>query len=670
MATDLEMQHGVANPFLAMSNLLLRASEHIHDITGFLQEAEVLQQKANRLQHQTFTIALFGAFSAGKSSVANCLLGDMVLPVSPNPTTAAINKILPPSETFPHGTVRVFLKSRQQIWEDIQASLQVFGITADTIENALSLIQNLSPAGIPSQAKPHFSFLKAVIRGWDTVSPHLGNCLNIDLKEFKNFVVKEEKACFVEVIELYYDSPLAKRGIVLVDTPGADSINARHTGVAFEYIKNADAILFVTYYNHAFGKADEEFLIQLGRVKDAFSLDKMFFLVNASDLAQSPEELDGVMGHVRKNLIRCGISNPRIYPVSSQTGLLARLLEQGKLPAAGETLYRQRMGVGAEVPVPEPAVALERFGIVRFESDFFAFMEHDLGSIALREAARELRRIDDRLSMMIQSAHADQERRQEMQEQLAEEQQNIQRMLDEIRCDAELARVRQEMNELVYYVKQRLFLRYRDLFLESFNPSVLQDEYRDIKQRLKSCLQELLQNISFTIQQEMRATSLRLDKMCQTVIHDWIEKVQADIANFQPAVVLRHPELESLPTPDFVDTLKGDFSSILSYYKNAKDFFEQGKKDTMRDELENRLKPPVDQLLAVHQQLLETTYLATFESRIDHVRSELNQQIHGHFEGMRSVLSETMDISRLQEVRDRLQQLLEEAEKISGPTRT
>ena len=48
-------------------------------------------------------------------------------------------------------------------------------------------------------------------------------------------------------------------GVTLVDTPGADSINARHTGVAFEYIRNADAILFITYYNHAFAKADREF---------------------------------------------------------------------------------------------------------------------------------------------------------------------------------------------------------------------------------------------------------------------------------------------------------------------------------------------------------------------------------------------------------------------------
>ena len=57
--------------------------------------ASELAQKADRLENQSFTVALFGAFSAGKSSFANALIGDRLLPVSPNPTTAAINKIMP-----------------------------------------------------------------------------------------------------------------------------------------------------------------------------------------------------------------------------------------------------------------------------------------------------------------------------------------------------------------------------------------------------------------------------------------------------------------------------------------------------------------------------------------------------------------------------------------------
>ena len=77
--------------------------------------------------------------------------------------------------------------------------------------------------------------------------------------------------------------------------------------MAFEYIKNSDAILFVTYYNHAFSKADREFLIQLGRVKDTFALDKMFFIVNAIDLAHNEEEMDAVLDYVEEQLVTYGI---------------------------------------------------------------------------------------------------------------------------------------------------------------------------------------------------------------------------------------------------------------------------------------------------------------------------------------------------------------------------
>ncbi|MER2010089.1 MAG: hypothetical protein ABS939_21860, partial [Psychrobacillus sp.] len=89
----------------------------------------------------------------------------------------------------------------------------------------------------------------------------------------------------------------------------------RHTGVAFDYIRNADAVLFVTYFNHAFAKADREFLIQLGRVKDSFELDKMFFVVNAIDLASNEEEADLVKQYVKAELQRFGIRFPRVFGV-------------------------------------------------------------------------------------------------------------------------------------------------------------------------------------------------------------------------------------------------------------------------------------------------------------------------------------------------------------------
>ncbi|MCQ5247169.1 dynamin family protein, partial [Lactobacillus gasseri] len=76
-----------------------------------------------------------------------------------------------------------------------------------------------SPTG---KQKTTFSFLRAVQKGYDTVSAHLGEKVQVTLEEFSDYVANEEKSCFVEYMELYYDCTLTRQGVALIDTPGAD----------------------------------------------------------------------------------------------------------------------------------------------------------------------------------------------------------------------------------------------------------------------------------------------------------------------------------------------------------------------------------------------------------------------------------------------------------------
>src|SRR5690606_16468504 len=79
-----------------------KTADILEPVRGFAETVEYLKRKAKRLEGQEFTIALFGAFSAGKSSFSNALMGETVLPVSPNPTTATINRIRPVTDAHPH----------------------------------------------------------------------------------------------------------------------------------------------------------------------------------------------------------------------------------------------------------------------------------------------------------------------------------------------------------------------------------------------------------------------------------------------------------------------------------------------------------------------------------------------------------------------------------------
>lgn len=616
---------------------LKTAISSLNGIKGIHTLASDMAAKANRLNDNRFTIALFGAFSAGKSSFANALIGDKLLPVSPNPTTATINKILPASPEHPHGTVLVKVKTKEQIFKDVEQSLALFQKKCASMEDALSVINSLSYEGNDPKEKPHYSFLKAVHIGYDFIAPHLGEILTVDLKAFEDYVAKEEKSCFVEWIELYYDCPLTEQGITLVDTPGADSINARHTGVAFEYIKNADAILFVTYYNHAFSRADREFLIQLGRVKEAFEMDKMFFIVNAADLAKSEEELKLVMDYVGDELKKFGIRFPRIYPLSSKMAL------EEKLQA------REGHSVSSESR------------IAAFEQAFYSFIMNDLVQISIQTAHEDLKRSVAALQNIIATAKESDEVKQQKRQNAEKAKGQIHDKLKAKEFKVEERSLAQEVEELLFYVAQRVFFRFSDFYNEAFNPSSLRDDGRDLKKAIQSCLDELLINIGFDLSQELRATSLRIENHINKLVKEVHRGMEGMIDELHP-IPLLPVEARHFETMDFENALEKisqePFKAALSIFKSPKSFFEQGGKGKLKDGLEALLKEPVHSYIEKQTAQLKDVYHSYLLSVLEDVLKEIGVEVDDYFEGYFAALSETIDIEKLESARSKIQSIL------------
>ncbi|MED1742652.1 dynamin family protein [Brevibacillus borstelensis] len=649
---------------IAAAQRLQQASREIQSIPGMQAQAETMLERAERLQANRFTVALFGAFSAGKSSFANALMGELVLPVSPNPTTAAINKIMPPTETHPHGTVRVVLKSREAVEQDVIRSLAIFGLAASDLEEALAELNKIDVSSIPPTAKPHYTFLKAVTKGLGEMSAHLGGELLVDMKAFKGFVAKEEKACFAEYIELFYSCPLTDQGIVLVDTPGADSINARHTGVAFEYMKNADAVLFVTYYNHAFSQADREFLLQMGRVKDTFDMDKMFFLVNAADLAASEEELAGVVAHVEKNLLSCGIRHPRIYPVSSQTALLARMHEAGKLAGSAEKVYRQRTGTPEEEPLAPAEEALRLSGMAVFEQDFLRFTLEELTQIAVNAAMGEIRRAHTTLEEFIRMAEADESERDARRQAATKAREAALAAVEGLSIASAERDLLKEREELVYYVKQRLFFRFNELFNTAFNPAVLKEDGRNMKQALQGCLGDLLRSISYDLAQELRATTLRLEKFLGKQGVALVQQWQRDVQQYASGLTLAPYQPRKVETLSFADELPVSLASLqpsLSLFRSAKDFFEQDGKAKLREDLEKRLQEPVSAYLNTGSAQVGEQFASLLTQMVAEERSRVAEQVEAYFTGIFAALDMNLDIDELKAKLERVASLITEA---------
>ncbi|GGH23970.1 dynamin family protein [Paenibacillus segetis] len=558
----------------AAAEVLEAAAEVLGPYPAFGTGVRELRARASHLRGGKFTVALFGAFSAGKSSFANALLGSEILPVSPHPTTAAINVIMAPQQGMEHGQAKIIFKSLEAMKSDLTYSFESLQLGPWKEQNWLSQVSKIKISDVPPSGRAHYSFLRAAASGWSEYANHLGGQIVANLEDFSSYVSDENKACFVAEIQLYYACPLTEQGLVIVDTPGADSIHARHTNVTFQYMKNSDALVYVTYYNHAFSRADRQFLAHLGRAKGSFALDKMFFIVNAADLAATSGELEEVIEYVQDGLRGAGIDSPQIYAVSSQMALDARKRNE-------------------EVS--------EASGFAKFERAFFEFISQDSAGLLIDAAQRELNVIMDRVDQWTTTIMQSKEERLAHIEKLQEDRKIFVEELDRLKLRNRDMEIRQEIEELLYHVRQRLRFLAGDLFLEYFHPSLLQDDGGDLKRKFNSTFHGWLAGLSLELEREIQVTSLRVEQKC-TVLLDmeyniWMEELKGRLMNI-PAFVA-HPAMKwasVLAKEGWLEQAlqPGDY---WMYFKNPKTFFEGGGKQKLREAVESPLEDKVKEVM-------------------------------------------------------------------------
>ncbi|WP_410514874.1 dynamin family protein [Paenibacillus sp. BR2-3] len=595
----------------AAAAVLTAAAERLRREPAMASAARSLAARAGDLAGGRFTLALFGAFSAGKSSFANALLGEEVLPVSPHPATAAVNRILAPEGEFRHATAVVTMKSMEDFWGDITHSFNVLQLGEPQHETWISALTSLPTRGIHPSALPHAGFLKAAAAGWAESKDLLGTVRTVDLEQYRLLVSEETRACFVQGIDLYYSSPLTDSGIVLVDTPGADSLHARHTGVTFGYMKDADAICFVTYYNHAFSKADRSLLAQLGRIKDSFALDKMFFIINASDLASGEEELEEVRNHVAANLRAGGLTSPRIYSLSSLQALAGkRTGDQGLYEASRFGAFELALSrfAGEELPQLSLGAAKESIVSVRRRAEEWR------GLTSQEESQRE--------AGLLRQA----ERRRQ-----AEERISLLKIEERPRRD-----LRREGEELLYHVRQRLGFSFGRFFQESFHPSLLREDAGNLKELFAACGRELWRTVQRELEQELWATTLRLEAKGQLLVRAAAGTAAEEMSFSESETQLLWEEEGRWSPPERLECQLQplDWSGLWNYFRTPRHFFEGPGRDKIKSVVEPLLKEAVASRAAVlekglldHYEICIKEALAIYAERLRNLLAEQEQAL-------------------------------------------
>ena len=222
---------GIAKAYVARTQELFEAFGSAELKTSHARFPELL----NALESNDVRLVVLGEFSRGKSYLLNSLLGIEVLPTATQ-TTTAINtflKALPKGETERHILVH---------WQDKKRPPQrVEWIEDDALER------------------------------WGT---------ELDTEHKK---VREE----VDHIDLFFNHPLLDKGLVLVDTPGLQTIAEGHEAITRKAIAEAHIALFVQATDQLGGNQTEWDFME-GTLKSNFQ--KFITVINKWDLVLEPKD--------------------------------------------------------------------------------------------------------------------------------------------------------------------------------------------------------------------------------------------------------------------------------------------------------------------------------------------------------------------------------------------
>jgi len=223
------------------------------------------EELQEKIEANTFNLVVVGQFKRGKTSLINALLGADILPVAVVPLTSVVT-IMKYGEAL---RINVHFKGGR--------------------------VAEIKPENLPEYVTER------------------GN-------------PKNEKD--VSEVVITYPSPYLRDGVQIIDTPGVGSVYEHNTDVAYQYLPQSDAALFLLSVDQPLGKAELDFLRDVREYSN-----RIFFLLNKADYF-SEIDLRESLDFSKKVLHEVMGTEVRIFPVSAKVAL------EGQLSASDELVRK------------------------------------------------------------------------------------------------------------------------------------------------------------------------------------------------------------------------------------------------------------------------------------------------------------------------------------------
>lgn len=400
-----------------------------------------LARLSDKLRENRFNLVVLGAFKRGKSTLINALLGEPVLPTAIVPLTSVVT-ILAYGE---HLTIEVLFHNgaRRQISQS-------------------ELVEYITEKGNPRNQKG----------------------------------VKE--------VDITYPSEYLKDGVRIIDTPGVGSVYCHNTEVAYNYLPQVDAAIFVVTVDPPLSAAEEEFLKDIREY-----VHKLFFVLNKIDYVDAPERQEALEFTAQVLQANLGTENLAIFPLSAKLALDGKsdghpeLLEGSLLPQfeshLRQFLYKEKGRVlliscisGALKTITDSTLALKverqasAMPLKELEDKIARFNQELQGLEKERELSLLL--LDGRLKAVIAAVEADLEAfKQETIRELRRKMEEVFHQQTRMAGD-----LRKETEEILFAALREVFTTWRRQEIEKLSQK-LADTHQDFASRINAILERLTQ---------------------------------------------------------------------------------------------------------------------------------------------------------------------------------
>lgn len=375
-----------------------------------------------RLKSPEFPVAFLGAFSAGKSTIINAVLGDDILPQATKsftaiPTLIRRGKLNRAVIHYLDEAEREELKCLyvEELAKELRKpsdGYQKLGNSELMGKLTKDIEQHRGQFGSFNKQK-FFDELKVLVAGWNKLT---GAVKEIALADLTGYVTEDyEDVLFVDKAEIYLADVNIPENVVLVDLPGLGVVNPRHRKVTKSYVENdAKAFVIAMKVFHLLEGEEIELLAEIHSQRKRV-LQRAFWVINQWDvlsLQHKKEEL----ANFEEKIEHYGfhIAKDRVFRVSALNYLLLKLIQDGKLDKSGkirEHVDALEKAIG-KIPVRGEAENYiksleEAKSFALFRAHLFEYLANTAKAEFLEEARSEYQdlasRLRDKLEPLFQS---------------------------------------------------------------------------------------------------------------------------------------------------------------------------------------------------------------------------------------------------------------------------